>query len=398
MSTYLTIFLLWLPSALFATSSLEIQKRSASLWPYGEGIPPPLPPPGSSQSSLNHMDHPDESVADLIDHFGIEHIDLNELKNLLNNHPNEKEVQHVVAPASAAQTNHVNIGSPTAGLVYNSGNNTVTNVTVQLGTTAYLHCHVRHSDHAITGSEQQISWIRRRDWHILSSGMFVYTNDERFQVLHAEGSDDWTLQIKYVQKRDNGTYECQLATGTGIVSLFVNLQIVVPEAFILGSSERHVDAGSVIRLVCVVEKSPTPPQYVFWYHNERMINYDMSRGGIHVETEPGPQTQSRLTIRDARDSDSGNYTCTASNTESASIHVYVSQGDKMAATLRRIPQNGVNPNPTHRIYLIHKVFEIFLPQQGKNPVLGYIRHSETPLRNSLMGQNYSPVKHYFELS
>lgn len=41
--------------------------------------------------------------------------------------------------------------------------------------------------------------------------MFTYTNDERFTVLHAEGSDDWTLQIKYVQKRDNGTYECQVS-------------------------------------------------------------------------------------------------------------------------------------------------------------------------------------------
>lgn len=58
----------------------------------------------------------------------------------------------------------------------------------------------------------QISWVRRRDWHILTSGMFTYTNDERFQVLHGEGSDDWTLQIKYVQKRDNGTYECQVHT------------------------------------------------------------------------------------------------------------------------------------------------------------------------------------------
>jgi hypothetical protein len=59
----------------------------------------------------------------------------------------------------------------------------------------------------------QISWVRRRDWHILTSGMFTYTNDERFQVLHSEGSDDWTLQIKYVQKRDNGTYECQVSVG-----------------------------------------------------------------------------------------------------------------------------------------------------------------------------------------
>jgi hypothetical protein len=57
-----------------------------------------------------------------------------------------------------------------------------------------------------------------------------------------------------------------------------------------------------------------------------MINYDTSRGGITVETEPGPKTQSRLTIRDAHDTDSGNYTCSASNTEPASIYVFVSEG------------------------------------------------------------------------
>lgn len=56
----------------------------------------------------------------------------------------------------------------------------------------------------------QVSWIRRRDFHVLTSSTFTYTNDERFQVLHPEGSDDWTLQIKYVQERDNGTYECQV--------------------------------------------------------------------------------------------------------------------------------------------------------------------------------------------
>jgi len=69
----------------------------------------------------------------------------------------------------------------------------------------------------------QISWVRRRDWHILTSGMFTYTNDERFTVLHAEGSDDWTLQIKYVQKRDNGTYECQVSEKllVGLSSSFV---------------------------------------------------------------------------------------------------------------------------------------------------------------------------------
>ncbi|XP_068894770.1 protein CEPU-1 isoform X1 [Tenebrio molitor] len=216
-------------------------------------------------------------------------------------------------------------------------NNTITNVTVQLGATAYLHCHVRSTgDRALAGAEQ-VSWVRRRDWHILSSGLFTYTNDERFQILHAEGSDDWTLQIKFVQKRDNGTYECQVSTNAGLISHFVNLQIVVPEATIQGtrSGEHHVDIGSIIDLVCVIEKSPTPPQYVFWYHNEHMINYDTARGGISVETVPGARTQSRLTIRDTNDADSGNYTCSASNTEPASIYVFVSEGDNVDAILMR---------------------------------------------------------------
>uniref|UniRef100_A0A8W7PZC8 Ig-like domain-containing protein n=1 Tax=Anopheles coluzzii TaxID=1518534 RepID=A0A8W7PZC8_ANOCL len=104
------------------------------------------------------------------------------------------------------------------------------------------------------------------------------------------------------------------------------LQVVVPEAFILGSGELHVDMGSTINLVCIIEKSPQPPQYVYWQRNDRMINYDDSRRDITIETTPGPRTQSRLIIREPQINDSGNYTCSASNTEPASIYVFVSKG------------------------------------------------------------------------
>uniref|UniRef100_T1HC90 Ig-like domain-containing protein n=1 Tax=Rhodnius prolixus TaxID=13249 RepID=T1HC90_RHOPR len=75
------------------------------------------------------------------------------------------------------------------------------------------------------------------------------------------------------------------------------------------------------------EKSPTPPQYVLWYHNSKMINYDTSRGGVQVRTEQGQKTESHLTIHDSKYSDSGNYTCSASNTQPAYIHVFVSEGN-----------------------------------------------------------------------
>ena len=61
----------------------------------------------------------------------------------------------------------------------------------------------------------QVSWIRQRDWHILSSGNIgTFTKDQRIQLLHVPNSHEWTLMIKYLQSRDEGTYVCQVGIGT----------------------------------------------------------------------------------------------------------------------------------------------------------------------------------------
>ena len=41
----------------------------------------------------------------------------------------------------------------------------------------------------------QISWVRIRDWHILTNGLVRFTTDDRFNVLYTEGSYDWILQV-----------------------------------------------------------------------------------------------------------------------------------------------------------------------------------------------------------
>ncbi|KAK3859116.1 hypothetical protein Pcinc_034735 [Petrolisthes cinctipes] len=131
-------------------------------------------------------------------------------------------------------------------------NVTVTNQTAQLGSTAFLHCNVRNpADKQFPYFYQQVSWIRRRDYQLLTSGPLTYSRDQRFGVVRPEDADDWALQIKFVQIRDEGAYECQVSTRTGRYGYVVNLAVVVPEAVISGSPERHVQAGSTISLsVC----------------------------------------------------------------------------------------------------------------------------------------------------
>jgi hypothetical protein len=56
-------------------------------------------------------------------------------------------------------------------------------------------------------------------------GGYTYTSDQRFQANHHRDNEDWTLQIKWAQKRDAGIYECQISTQP-VRSYFVNLNIV----------------------------------------------------------------------------------------------------------------------------------------------------------------------------
>lgn len=71
----------------------------------------------------------------------------------------------------------------------------------------------------------QVSWIRKKDLHILTVGKFAYTKDDRYSTVHLENSDDWTLKIRYPVKEDEGIYECQVSTVPKI-SLKVQLNVV----------------------------------------------------------------------------------------------------------------------------------------------------------------------------
>ncbi|XP_059487017.1 uncharacterized protein LOC132203327 isoform X3 [Neocloeon triangulifer] len=198
------------------------------------------------------------------------------------------------------------------------------NVTALVGKSAYLTCRVRNL------GNKTVSWIRHRDIHILTVAGYTYTSDQRFQAIHHRENDEWTLQIKWAQKRDAGDYECQISTQPHR-SYFVTLNVVVPTAHILGAPDLHVDKGSTINLTCIIKYSPEPPAYIFWYHHDEVISYDSQRGGVSVITEKGDVTTSYLLIQHAELTDSGKYSCSPSNADVASVRVHVLNGERPAA-------------------------------------------------------------------
>lgn len=194
------------------------------------------------------------------------------------------------------------------------------NVTALLGKTAYLNCRVKNL------SNRTVSWVRHRDVHLLTVGRYTYTSDQRFRAIHQPHSEDWTLQIKYPQHKDSGVYECQVSS-TPHLSHYIHLTVIEPDTEIVGGPELFIDRGSTINLTCVVRHSPEPPAYIFWNHNDAIISYASSRGGISVATERGETSRSVLLIQKAKPTDSGTYQCNPSNSRTANVTVHVLNGE-----------------------------------------------------------------------
>lgn len=210
---------------------------------------------------------------------------------------------------------------PTLPMNFATENSTM--ILAQSSSTALLPCVVHNLGDGV------VSWIKRKNvQELLTVGLTTYANDERFQAIHFHHSEDWTLQIKYVQPRDAGLYQCQVSTHPP-TSIFLILEVVEARAEIAGPSEKFVRPGSTLQLHCLVKKSTETPSYLFWYHNFRMINYDVEQG-VNVSTDLTGR-ESWLEVPHASDRHSGNYTCEPSNAQPARVLVHVFKGDNPAA-------------------------------------------------------------------
>ncbi|XP_063586292.1 zwei Ig domain protein zig-8-like [Penaeus indicus] len=175
----------------------------------------------------------------------------------------------------------------------------------------------------------EVSWIRRRDLHVLTSGVHTFASDQRFIALHADRSENWTLHIRFSQARDSGAYQCQVNTDPRISMLF-HLTVTAPEplsrlpaeaaTLMDGSNQRYVRAGSDIQLSCRTSVASQPPGLLYWYRDAEILN---TGGRVDIATELENETKSKLLIKGARVSDSGNYTCWPTKFLPASVMVHV---------------------------------------------------------------------------
>lgn len=61
-------------------------------------------------------------------------------------------------------------------------------------------------------------------------------------------------------------------------------RVAVPSARILGGPDLHVDIGSTINLTCLIQFSPEPPAYIFWYHEDEVSGEKVIIHSLYLAT------------------------------------------------------------------------------------------------------------------
>ncbi|KAG7197224.1 hypothetical protein KM043_018351 [Ampulex compressa] len=203
-------------------------------------------------------------------------------------------------------------------------------ILAQRGSTAILPCKITDP------GAGTIIWVRSRDKQLLTIGTSTHSIDGRFSVRHS--SIEWTLHIRTVTLQDAGIYECQV-TSHPVQRYFVRLNITEAYSIIPGAPDLHVKQGSSLRLECQLVAATESPQYVFWYRQDRMINYD-EEPGVKVEFT---KTGSILMVNKTKPAHGGNYTCEPSNARPAYVMVHVIEEEEKPAAMHGGDRRNLSP-------------------------------------------------------
>uniref|UniRef100_A0A1A9WMR5 Ig-like domain-containing protein n=1 Tax=Glossina brevipalpis TaxID=37001 RepID=A0A1A9WMR5_9MUSC len=109
------------------------------------------------------------------------------------------------------------------------------------------------------------------------------------------------------------------------------------KANIMGPTDLYVKSGSDINLTCKILQGPHELGNIFWYKGNEIIDMTANQNEIDsgtrisVENDWTDGLTSRLKIRRALSSDTGNYTCVPTIAKSSSVYVHVIIGEHPAA-------------------------------------------------------------------
>ncbi|XP_045124136.1 basement membrane-specific heparan sulfate proteoglycan core protein-like [Portunus trituberculatus] len=247
------------------------------------------------------------------------------------------------------------------------------NVTVSEGSHAFLPCRVANL------GDKSVTWMRRRNLHIISAGLLTYSPDDRYRVLHPASTDEWTLHIRHAQPGDGGWYECQVNSDPKITTpvLLTVRDKILEDPFYLhdltadenntmvrieGTDERYIQKGSILAITCTVDhKERAGPSQVAWYQGAARLHYDSPRGGIALQTEKSPsRTVSRLKLSAVTPTDSGRYSCRPDTGGFASIILHI-QADQPRAAVQQSGHNAsLSPSSSLRLALLLRVLAYLL--------------------------------------
>uniref|UniRef100_A0A8D8Z899 Cell adhesion molecule 2 n=1 Tax=Cacopsylla melanoneura TaxID=428564 RepID=A0A8D8Z899_9HEMI len=200
-------------------------------------------------------------------------------------------------------------------------------------------------------NQKSVAWIRKSDVHIvhlLQVNRNKFYADKRFHINPLDSPDEFSLEIQNLQPRDSGLYECQVPMEPKKLSRVIDLKVIVPNATIIPGPKMIVKAGSQINMTCYMTLSKVTPDLIFWFHNGSRVMDNNKTNILTITQERGNYTmKSTLTIQNAREDHTGNYTCINSMLNATSTYVHVIRD--VTSHFSKNDVTSTHPTPLHLI-------------------------------------------------
>ncbi|XP_025163218.1 uncharacterized protein LOC105186939 [Harpegnathos saltator] len=208
------------------------------------------------------------------------------------------------------------------------------NITARIGSTVLLDCKIGML------SDKQVTWLQHNkdSFRLLTVGRIPYSVDQRIS-LNFRYPSNWRLQILYASPRDSGLYKCQVATHPPLVKK-INVVVTAPALTIsddsgrIVSKERHLKAGSVLRLRCEArDVLESLNESVVWTRGDETLTEDVSENRT-TEISAGKEVLvivSTLIVERASPRHAGNYSCMVAGKAKTTVAVHVLNGELPAA-------------------------------------------------------------------